>query len=182
MSSFVLIDKIWILMIVLVLFFTIPVVIFANQNDAEVNVYAADAVNEFVNKCSATGIITSSEYEKMINLLDGTGNIYDIYLIHSSKEVAPEINDDGQVMLDKYGEFYEEFRNEEIYNYLFPEDGTYGIKKYYMNEGDYIRVVVENKVPTLGRRLYGMLTLGVSDKKSILASRGDYVGHEVFDR
>ena len=29
MSSFVLIDKIWILMIVLVLFFTIPVVIFA---------------------------------------------------------------------------------------------------------------------------------------------------------
>ena len=179
---FVLIDKIWVAIICLLLFFTAPLVLRANKVDSTTEDYAADAVNEFVNKCCATGIITSSAYEEMVNRLDSTGITYDIYLIHSNEAVAPKVTEDGQVEMNEYVQYYDEYRNDEIYETLFPEDGEPGMKKYYLNEGDYVRVVIENNTPTLGRRLAGMFTLNVSDTPSIMVSRGDYVGHEVFIR
>lgn len=174
----VIIDKIWFYMAVLAVIFMMPILLFAIKSDSTAENYANDAVDEFINRACATGMITSSSYEEMINRLDSTGITYDIYLIHSDEKTAPTVLDDGSVKLDSYEKYYEEHRNSEIYETLFPDNAETGIRKYYLGNGDYIRVVVENNTPTLGTRLFSAFTLGSSDTPSILVSRGGYVGHE----
>lgn len=171
-------DKIIFYLSLLALFYMVPILLFANKHDSTAETYIADKVNTFVNRSCATGIITSSEYEEMVNYIDATGIVYNIYLIHSNEKVSPMVKEDGSLEYNSCNSFYEEYRNEEIYNVLFPENGDTDNKKYYLNEGDYLRIVVENKTSTLGRRLFGMITLGDGDAKSIMVSRGDYVGHE----
>lgn len=171
-------DKILLYLALILLCFFTPLLLFANKVDSTTETYVADRVNTFVNRSCATGIITSAEYEEMINGLDATGIAYNIYLIHSNEKVSPTVKEDGSLEYNACDSYYEEYRNDEIYNVLFPEDGTTDNKKYYLNEGDYLRIVVENSSPTLGRRLFGMITFGDNDSKSIMVSRGDYVGHE----
>jgi len=172
------IDKVFEIVFAFVLIFFIPLMIFAAKSDQNSHIYAADAVEEFINKSCATGIISSTQYEEMITRLDATGVIYDVYLIHSNEKVSPKVDDDGNIVVNSTIAFHEEYRNGEIYEHLFPEDGIYEIKQYYLNRGDYIRLVVQNKTPTMGTGMLSGLFFAKKEN-NILISRGGYVGNEV---
>lgn len=177
----VIIDKIFEILFGVILIFFVPIMLLFLHMDQTTQTYANDIVEEFINKSCASSIITSSSYEDMVNSLDATGITYDIYLVHEKEQVEPKTDEDGDTILNSFAQYHEEYRGEEIFDTLFPNDGTEGNQSYYLNYGDYIRVVVENNTPTIGRRFFSIFNLGHTGK-SILVSYGGYVGNEITDR
>lgn len=171
-----LVDKVYEIIFAVFVAVFIPLLLFGIKSDQTVQAYAADAVEEFINKSCATGIINSVQYEELVSRLDATGVVYDVYLVHSNKKVSPQVNEDGTVELDSTITFYEEYRNKEIFDLLFAEDGS--TSQYYLNQGDYLKLVINNRTKTFGERMASMFFRG-SEGKTILVSRGGYVGNEV---
>lgn len=171
----IIIDKIWGYLMAIVILIFVPVMIYAMKTDQMIENYANDVVNEFVDNACATGIISSTAYEKMVNNLDKTGIVYDIYLIHSSEQIEPKVDDDGNVVVNSFEQFHNEFRNEDIFELLF-EKGN-GNNKYYMKEGDFLRVIIESRTPSWGTRLWNSISHG--HESHINVNAGNYVGNQV---
>lgn len=171
-----LVDKIYEIMFVSFVAFLIPLLLFGIKADQTIQTYAADAVEEFINKSCATGIINPGQYEEMIDRLDSTGVVYDIYLVHSNEKVSPETNEDGSIKVNSMITFSEEYRNKEIFNILFGDDGSRN--SYYLNQGDYLKVVIQNRTMTFGERMSSIFFRD-STSGNIIVSRGGYVGNEV---
>lgn len=171
-------DKIIGVFLIIALMIFTPLMLLELHSDQVAQSYVNDAVEEFINKSCASSVISSTSYEEMVNRLDATGITYDIYLVHEKEQVEPEVDNNNNLVTNSYVQYYEEYRGEEIYDTLFPDDGTEGIQRYYLNNGDYIRVVVENTSSTTGSRMFSSIMSSHSGK-TVFCSYGGYVGNEI---
>ena len=60
-----------VIVMIALLMFVAPVYIMANRMDQSAQTYMDNAVQEFVDKVRATGVIRAEEYERLANSLDG---------------------------------------------------------------------------------------------------------------
>lgn len=171
------IDKIIGIAMAIFIYMFLGVTVMALKSDQNIENFANDKVNEFVDNACATGIITDTAYETMVYWLDQTGLIYDIHLIHSSNQIAPKVGEDGTIIPNGYVQYDNEFRNDDIYQMLFEGSSD----TYYMKEGDYLRVIVESKTPPLGVRMWNAITFSSFDSH-ISVNAGNYVGNEVENK
>ncbi len=175
------IGKIMVYILAAAVMFITPATLLAQKSEQTTQVYANDAVEEFVDKARSTGLITSSSYEEMVNRLDATGVTYDIYITHTKSSVTPYVDESGNSKIGSCYSGTEEYHQKDIYNILYPENPTQtGITSYKLENGDFIKVVVENNTPTLANNLMRMLNPFTPDK-TILISKSGYVGNEMGD-
>lgn len=176
------IDRLFSILFAILVFFYGSLMLQAEKQEQTVETYAADAVDEFVNKTCATGIITPSSYEEFVSRLDSTGVTYRIYLVHQKETVEPTVsleNGENKSQVGSYEQYYLEKRNQEILDTLFPDPPTTDPVYYYMEEGDFFKVVIENNSPTFAKRWRKVFTTNKSDTPTILVSRAGYVGNQV---
>ena len=174
-------DRIFAVICAVLVFFYGALMLQAEKQEQTVETYAADAVDEFVNKACATGIITPSSYEEFVSRLDSTGVTYRIYLIHQKETIEPtvELRDgENKSLVGSFERYYLESRNQEILDTLFPDPPTTEPVYYYMEEGDFFKVVIENNTPTFAKKWKQLFSANTSDTPSILVSRSGYVGNE----
>lgn len=177
-----LLDRIAAILLAVLVMFYVPLIFTAQKQEQTVETYAGDAVDEFVNKACATGMITPTSYEELVRRLDATGVSYRIYLIHAKEIEEPTVKlKDGvnQSVIGSWEQYYDEHRNQEILNTLFPDTPTTDYVYYYMEEGDFFKVVIENSTPTFAKRWKQLFSANKTDTPSILVSRSGYVGNEV---
>lgn len=172
------VGKVFSYIFAVIVMFTVPVIIITVKLDQNIQTYANDAVEEFVDKARATGIITSTSYEEMIGRLDATGVTYDIYLTHTKTRVEPKVNEeDGSISVGASFSGTEEYFKADIFASLYPDAPSSGVTAYYMENGDFIKVVAQNNTPTLGSRMLRMIYPGY-EGKNILVAKSGYVGNE----
>lgn len=144
--------------------FFITISLFLIKLDYNTQSYCNDAVEEFVDKSRATGIISFTNYQNMVNQMTATGNVFDIKLIHESKVAYPGDN------LGESIDGYYVYNTEDILTTLADSDtGTYILKN-----GDYLKVSFTLREPTLGSRVYSLVT--TRSFKTVYGSYGGYVG------
>jgi len=160
------------------LFFGLTVALFAQKQDITIQNYVDDAAHEFIDTSRATGYISASSYDRMVNRLDSTGNVYDIEMTHYMEKQYPEF-ENGQVV--NYVTGYDTENTQDILNQLYgtaDEQGEDAIGRCSMNTGDYIRIEIKNRNATLGGRLLAMIFLRQAGGGQIITSYGGYVGNE----
>lgn len=143
--------------------FFIVIAIYAAKLDYDSQSYCNDAVQEFVDKSRTSGYISANNYNEMISKMTGTGNLYDVTIVHQSKVCYP-----GETDSDFLSNYYT-YTKDEILDEIFNDSGTYKMKN-----GDYLRVSYSLKEATFGVKLYSFFT--THTYKSIRGSYGGYVG------
>ena len=123
------------------LMFVAPVYIMANRMDQSAQTYMDNAVQEFVDKVRATGVIRAEEYERLANSLDGIQPCCDINIVISMKQVVPA---DGGMFT-----YYKDVYTGEILDIMYPGEAS-----VYLSEGDYIQVTVKTTQPTMAQRMF----------------------------
>lgn len=175
------VGKVFSFIFAMVVMFMVPVINISSKLDQNIQTYANDAVEEFVDKARATGIITSASYEEMISRLDATGISYDIHLTHTRSRIEPVFDEtDGSIDFGNEYDGTEEYFNDDILSVLYPDIPVSGITSYKMENGDFIKVVAVNSTPTIGSRALRMIFAGY-DGKNIQITKSGYVGNESED-
>lgn len=155
------------------LIFVMPVANIMIKSDQTVQVYAQEAIEEFVDKASKTGIITDDSFSEMVRKLDGTDLIYDIHLTHSYQRVTPLLDESLNFNPDgEYEVTYIDLIDDEIFSIMQSNNGV-----YYLNDGDYIKVSIRNTTDTLGSKMMHLLA-NYNASNVITAQYGTYVEHE----
>ena len=175
-------DRIIATLLAIMVFIYVPLVFVVEKQEQTMETYAGDAVDEFVNKACATGIITPTSYEELVHRLDSTGVSYRIYLVHQEETIEPTVkleNGENKSQIGSYEQYYLEKRNKEILDILFPDPPTTDDVYYRMEEGDFFKVVIENNSPTFARRWKQLFLTSMNDTPSIMVSRSGYVGNHV---
>ena len=153
-----------------VLIFVFPVMGMANRQDATVKADIQAKVNEFADEVKTTGKLTEDNYNKFLQKIGATGNVY-------STEMEFKILDENpgkkslQTATDKIGEnvYYSVFTSQ-------IEEEIKNNKKYLLKDGDIIAITVKNTNLTTAQQLANFIykTLG-NDTYTILASGGGMV-------
>lgn len=175
------IDKIYDGLILMVMLFFIPIILFGIRQDQEIYDLLTDKTNKFIDNVCETGIISAKEYMDLMNTLDATGIVYDIYLIHSEEKITPRLKDNGTIDVNKTADYYEDYFNEEIFNELFPDVPTATMPRYYLNHGDYISIMIKNKTPTYGSRFISIVNPIAAERKLLINASG-LIGNEYEDK
>ncbi len=137
--------KIFAIILVVILVFIAPILMFYDRMDATSYNIAYDAVNEFADASREVGVINKSNYDKFAAKLGATGLIYDVEVEHYKKVYFPVIGDDGretgEIMTSYQGVF-----DSDILESISDED-------YLLEAGDMLYVRVFNKSPSMGESL-----------------------------
>jgi len=160
------------------IFLTLVVVfnIYIAKMDTNVQTYCNDVIEEFVDEVRVSGYISAESYLEMTRKLNSTGNLYDISIIHQSRFCVPKTNPDGtEIVVDgegktEYTDSFYTYNKEDILQILFPEGNEYG--RYDMKHGDFIKVSLSLKEPTMGAKLYSKWT-----GKALKTISGTYSGY-----
>ena len=176
--------RVWAVILAVMVMFITPVAIFAQKQDVTVQNYVDDAAHEFIDISRSTGYIAESSYDRLINRLDNTGNVYDIKLTHYKERQYPVFESGEVVDYDTgydiettdtvLGIIYGTYEDEEG-NAIHGENAEH---RYSMSSGDYIKIEIKNTNPTLGRRFMSLLFMRPAEGGQIFTSYGGYVGNE----
>lgn len=131
-----------------VLMFVFPLMTMADRTDDVAQLTLETAISEFVNEVRTTGKITPDRYNKFVEDITSTGNLYEI-------EMEVKILDENpgkkttQGSVDKVGEnvYYSVFKSDILENYIDKD------KTYILKEGDIIVVTAKNINLTLAQQL-----------------------------
>jgi len=156
-----------------ILMFIFPLLSVSERTDDISQLSAQTATVEFVDKISATGKITSSDYDSFVQALSATGNTYDIELEAKILDENP-----GKKVTwasgDKIGEnvYYSQFTSQ-ILEKLEEQNGE---GEYKLKEGDMISVNVKNTNQTLSQMLRNFFyTISGQDTYQIVAEHAKMV-------
>lgn len=165
------------------IFLTLVVVfnIYMAKMDNDAQSYCNDAIEEFVDKSRSSGYISPESYLTMARRVNNTGNLYELEIVHQSKTTVPLTNPDGTNVVDADGNIvsdttysYNSYNKEDILTILFPNDPNEDYGRYDLKNGDYLKVSLNLKEPTLAARLYSKWS--GTQLKTIAGSYGGYVG------
>lgn len=155
-----------------ILMFVFPLLSVSERSDDISQLAVQTATVEFVDNVSATGKITSSDYDAFIQSLSATGNTYNV-------EMEAKILDEnpGKKVTwtsgDKIGEnvYYSQFSSQ-ILEELKEENGG----EYILKEGDMISVNVKNTNQTLSQMLRNFFyTISGQDTYQVAAEHAKMV-------
>ena len=166
-------DKIVCILLASVLMFLFPLFYLAQKQDVINQVYVESKTVELVNDIKKHGYITSNMYERYLDRLGDTGNLYEIEIVHSHTVVNPEYDEDSGTFLDDYYTYYENTYQDDILKEIFEGTGT-----YYLRQGDYISIKVFNKTETFAGRM--LRIIGVNQKTQILITYGGIIRDENY--
>ena len=151
----------------------LTVTIFFTKMDQNVQAYAADAIEEFVDDACTSGYISPTSYLELTRRINNTGNLYNLTLIHEAKVVMPYVTEDGSEVEGSYVVSNTTYAKEEILDEMFPSNST-DYYNYALKSGDYIKVSLSLKEPTMAGKL--MALISGYEAKTIVYSYGAYVG------
>ena len=158
--------------------FVVVFTIYAAKLDNTIQAYVDNEVYEFVDESRASGYISPESYMELVSDIYKTGNLYDIKITHQSKASVPYTNEDGSPVY-RNGEqlknttmAYRTYNKEDILTVMFPNGSNN--QRYPLKNGDYLKVSVALKEPTLAAKLYSQWT--GTYMKTIQTSYGGYVG------
>lgn len=166
-------DKIICILLVSVLMFLSPLFYLAQKQDVINQVYVESKTVEFVNDIKNHGYITANMYERYLDRLGDTGNLYVIEMVHAHTVVNPEYDEDSGAFLDDYYTYQESTYQDDILMEIFEGTGT-----YYLRQGDYVSIKVYNKTETFAGRMLRMI--GVNQKTQILITYGGIIRDENY--
>jgi len=134
-----------------ILMFLFPLLAISERHEDIAQLATQEAVIEFVNKISTSGLIKSSEYDMFMQRLASTGNKYEIEIEiqHLDENQGKKV---GITSNDLIGENvrYSTFTTAIFENEIFLENGAYPLKK-----GDIVYVTVKNTNQTIAQQLRG---------------------------
>lgn len=154
-------------------FFIIQV--FFTKMDQNTQAYAADAIEKFVDDSCTSGYIAPGSYLEMTRRINNTNNLYNLSIVHEAKVVSPYVAADGT---EKEGQFVVTnvtYNKEEILDEMFPMNET-DYYNYILGNGDYLKVTLSLKEPTMAGKLFARISKGHAPK-TIVYSYGGYVGN-----
>lgn len=166
-------DKIICILLACILMFLFPTFYLAQKQDAINQVYVENKTVEFVNDIKNHGYITENMYNRYIERLGDTGNLYKIELVHSHTVVNPQYDESTGNFLDDYYTYEECAYQDDILKDLYEESGT-----YYLRQGDYISIRVYNRTETFAGRMLRLI--GVTQKTQILVTYGGIIRDENY--
>lgn len=140
--------------------------------------------NEFVGNVRTKGYITPQMVEEYESALEISTYMYKTEFVHKKKVYTP-IYTNPKVQSSFTGEYvvnYEEYYKPQIKPILFNEGQGVSKKdrKYYLSEGDFFKVSVENINRTKTSMLYNFFTNGDEDISRIMVSAGGMVMNEDY--
>lgn len=153
-----------------ILMFVFPVMTMADRTDDVFQLTVQTETTEFVDEIRTTGKITPEKYNKFIESINSTGNLYDV-------DIEVKVLDENpgkksvQVQRDKLGEnYYFEVFNSQVMENINND------KPYLLKEGDIVAVKVKNTSQTLSQQFKNFFyTVIGNDTYTIAADHGGIV-------
>lgn len=169
------------IVIAVLIMFMIPVIAIAGQHDEIAQTTVETVVADFVSTVSEQGKITEFDYEKLVEKLNATGNVYDVQIEVQLKDDNPErksvtSTSDSKVKGDNVS--YSVYSNN-ITNKIIEE------KEYKLKKDDYVLVTATNVNVTIGSQFKNFFykivgkevtTIGASKGATITNSGKDNAG------
>ena len=137
-----------------VLLFIAPVMLLGSKLENNIQIYAEDAVTQFVDTAVASGYISAQNYREFVEKLGNTGLRFDLELVHRSSKKIPGEEEGTHNTIDECA------YTEDILLKLFPDDGSDGI--YRMKNKDMLEVNLNNVTSTYGTNIFLHLKTGSS--------------------
>mgnify|MGYP004546523817 FL=1 len=153
-----------------VLMFVFPVMTMADRTDDVSQLTVQTETTEFVDEIRTTGKITPERYDRFIQAINSTGNLYDV-------EIEIKVLDENhgkksvQVQRDKLGEnYYFEVFNSQVMEKIDKNES------YLLKEGDIVAVKVKNTSQTISQQFKNFFyTVIGNDTYTIAADHGGIV-------
>ena len=152
--------------------FVTPLLFILNNNDIATRAYIDNKVSVFVDEVRASGRISPVKYQQFLNDLNGTGQVYDVDILHRTEVMIPQYDSSGNTT-GAYETTYRYHNTEDIYDDMYPagKDPT----DYSMKPGDFLQVKVRSREYSVGSSLFGAIT-GDGRGLRISASSAGYIG------
>ncbi len=157
-----------------ILMFVFPVMTMSDRTDEMSQLSVETATTEFVDTVRTTGKLTADNYDRFVQVINSTGNTYDI-------EMEAKILDENpgkkttQVQADKIGEnvYYSKYTSQ-LLDELYTEDGDK--KSISFKEGDYFSASVKNTNTTLSQQFKNFFyTVTGNDTYTVSAQHGGLI-------
>ena len=142
-------SKIFCILLAIVVMFLFPVQYMASKQDSINQVYVYDTTNQLINDIANKGYLSLDMYERYLQKLSTTGNVYEINMTHTHEVINPKYDVDGNAIDGEYLIYDECVYEDDILDEIFEGSGT-----YYLTRGDYISMELYNTNKTLATRLY----------------------------
>ena len=165
--------KVFSLFFVVILLFLVPLHDEARRMDTMSQVYVSNETTEFVNNIKNKGYITVEMYQRYIEVIDRTNNLYDVQIVHSHKIVEPFVNEAEMIEEGKYIIRFFDTYTDEILE-AFDKGDT-----YYFSQGDYINVSIRNRNKTLSDHIFSFLSFRNVPTEKIFVTYGGMIRDEV---
>ncbi|HHT97960.1 MAG TPA: hypothetical protein GXZ90_08725 [Clostridiales bacterium] len=162
------------IMIAVILMFIFPLLYFAQKQDMITQIYVSNETTNFVNNIKNKGYLTSDMYQRYIENIGNTNNVYKVEIKHSRKMVNAEYDEDSGELLEEYYIVYIDYYEDEIIQALSENN------IYYFSQGDYISLKVSNKVPTLASKIMQALYKTNIPNEQILVTYGGMIRDEAW--
>lgn len=170
--------------------FIAPIVIIAQKQDAITQNYIDDAVVEFVDRARTTARISPFAYESLCYSVDCSGVLCEIHMYHTTSHMDIDIIEDYTPL--EYPDAWEEPAGSGVYkdvvqitetnstssilDAMYPDPNP--SKDYCMKQGDYLKVEVISRSPSLARKMLSML-FSKDTGTSFYSSYGGTVGSNI---
>lgn len=165
-------DKIISIILIVLLMYILPVLYNAQKQDTITQSYVSNETTELVTNIKNKGYITVEMYQKFINKIDKTNNLYNVEIIHSHKLIEPLYDIETNVFLGDYTTRYYNTYQDEIMS-SFDTDGI-----YYFKQGDFISVKIVNRNKTLATKLMEFMYSSSIPKEQIFVTYGGMIRDE----
>ena len=156
----------------LFVFFILPISYHAQKQDALIQVFVQTETQKFVDTVRHNGYLNEEMYTSFIEILDSTGNLYNVSMDHAHRITEPKLDEYGFVT--DYYEYFLSTYQTEILEAVNQKNG-----RYSMPQGDYFSVKVCNRTDTyhdfFERFFYGTK----ASQFSIFATAGGKILDEV---
>ncbi|MEG0872481.1 MAG: glycine rich domain-containing protein [Clostridia bacterium] len=157
---------------------------FERQDNMSYNL-ALKATTNFVDEVLNTGYLDKANYEKYIDQISATGNIYDIQI-----EAHKKIFTKDTLNAAEYNEQFEVDYNEDIFegaNYSKGNDKTSSLNRkklkndvYFLNKGDQLYVKLKNSSMTMAGSVFQLIA-PASQKERIVVDYGGIVKNNTWE-
>ena len=149
------------IIITVILLFVAPLYIVAGMKDISNQIYLNTQTTIFVDTVRNQGYVDSSLYESYCNMLESTGNIYDIEMIHYC-----------QMYDEEYNKYYYSYYNDNIIPMIYDSG-------YLMNSGDLFSVRIVMKNQSLFDKLTSTI-IGADGKEDSILCYGGIIRDEAY--
>ncbi|NLG02975.1 MAG: hypothetical protein GX567_03935 [Clostridia bacterium] len=152
-------SKVFAIFITVVLLFVFPMKNELERQDETSRMFVLNETAGLVDSVRNLGYLSPDMYEKYLDKLALTGNLYKVELEHAALIVYPVYDSSGNPVPGDYLQTYKNTYEDVIEECLFPLNNPLTGKAYDMKKGDYfcVRVVNQNKTTAtkLQELLYG---------------------------